>query len=272
VTSSLIRGLNELGYTYKLNPHKNFISFSDTVWVNESIDALRWAISHKPKDGRLIVGPNLVITPNDYGGIITSKAIDVILQPSLWTKQFLTSLEPSLEKKIKIWPAGVEIPKESTLQKTIDVLIYSKSKMSHNLLETIYDSLRQEHLRYEILEYGKFKQRTYFEKLNATKMLIYLSHSESQGLALQEAWSRNVPTLVFNRGYYEYNGNHFVNDYISAPYLTKETGMFFNEETFTTIFKLFINNLDTFTPKEYVSENLSDAVCAKKFLTIIEQV
>jgi hypothetical protein len=48
--------------------------------------------------------------------------------------------------------------------------------------------------------------------------------------------------------------------------------MFFNEETFTTIFKLFINNLDTFTPKEYVSENLSDAVCAKKFLTIIEQV
>jgi hypothetical protein len=269
VTSSLIRGLNELGYKYKHNPDVHSISIDDTVWVNESIDALTWAIKNKHMYKKLVVGPNLVITPKDHNAIITNDAIDIILQPSLWTKQFLLSFEPRLEHKIKLWPAGVEIPKESTLQKTIDVLIYSKNKMKYKLLETICNELKQKQLTYTILEYGSFKQATYFKKLNEAKMLIYLSNSESQGLALQEAWARDIPTLVFNRGYYEYKGNHFVNEHISAPYLNNMTGTFFNEETFSTQFPFFLNNLDRFTPKKYVEQNLSDRVCAEKFLDTV---
>jgi hypothetical protein len=234
-----------------------------------AVYAFTWAIKNKHMYKKLVVGPNLVITPKDHNAIITNDAIDIILQPSLWTKQFLLSFEPRLEHKIKLWPAGVEIPKESTLQKTIDVLIYSKNKMKYKLLETICNELKQKQLTYTILEYGSFKQATYFKKLNEAKMLIYLSNSESQGLALQEAWARDIPTLVFNRGYYEYKGNHFVNEHISAPYLNNMTGTFFNEETFSTQFPFFLNNLDRFTPKKYVEQNLSDRVCAEKFLDTV---
>lgn len=272
VTASVIRGLEELSAPYTLNPAKEKILPTDTVWINESLEALRWVLASPHKNNPLLVGPNLVITPLDHHEIICDPAIDVILQPSDWTKDFMLSLKPILENKVVIWPAGVHIPERILVKKTIDVLIYSKNKGEDNILERVVSLCRERHLSFEIIVYGTFKQSEYFEKLDRAKMLVYISNSESQGLALQEAWAHNIPTLVFNRGYYNYKNHYFDNVKISAPYLSEQTGIFFNTVTLESTFSHFLQNLYVFTPREWVSHNLSDRICAQKFLDIISNM
>lgn len=268
VTKSLLRGFDNLNVPYTLNPSSSSFKEKNIFLVNESVEALKWVIRHKKEGDTIITLPNIVITPLDHNEIICNKKIDIILQPSDWTKNFLSSIKPGLESKIKIWPSGVEVPVVSDCNKTIDVLIYNKNSVDEITVEKIELFLQKKDLRYEIITYGHFMQADYFKKLEKTKMMIYLSHSESQGLSLQEAWVRNVPTLVYNRGYYDYNGHTFFDPKISAPYLSEQTGVFFKDNFEEEFLKTWLS-LENFTPRKYVTETLSDEVCAKKFLKII---
>jgi hypothetical protein len=54
--------------------------------------------------------------------------------------------------------------------------------------------------------------------------MIYFSSTESQGIAMQEAWSYDVPTLVYSQPYYFIKNKRF--NASSSPYLTKYCGFF----------------------------------------------
>lgn len=272
VTASLLRGLNELGFAYKLNPKIREIGAHDTLWINESLDALGWAIHFKGKENTLIVGPNLVITPLDHKEILCDKAIDIILQPSAWTKDFMIMVKPELKDKLRIWPAGVALAETKNIGKSIDMLVYTKNNAEKKLLDRIILSLKERKLAFDIIDYGAFKQRDYFDKLERSRSLLYLSNSESQGLAIQEAWARNVPTLVFDSGYFNYKQYHYPYEKISAPYLNDQNGMFFTADNFDEIFAQFWNKLAAFAPRAYVEKNLSDRVCAERFLDIMNSI
>ncbi len=269
VTESIIRGLNELNYEYKLNPNTKEINSGDVIWVNESIEALKWAINFKKETQKLVAGPNLVIFPTDENEVLCGKNIDIILQPSAWTKDLMSSIKPELEKKIKIWPAGVFVPNKTNIIKDINVLIYTKNNSKKELLEKIKNKLKEDNKKVETIDYGTFKQKEYFDLLERSEMMIYIANSESQGLALQEAWARNIPTLVFDKEKFEHNGKTFKYEKISAPYLNEESGMFFKENDFIEKYNEFISKINSFKPKEYVINNLSDKVCTQKFLEII---
>lgn len=270
VTASLCRGLDEIKYEYKLNPPTTEITENDIVWVNESIEALRFAIKLKGgKNYRLIAGPNLIIVPEQSNGIISSAKIDIILQPSDWTKNFMASLKPDLDDKIKVWPAGVAMPILNESLKTNGLLVYLKDSRAERLLPEIRSSLQRQNRSFEIIKYNKFQQSEYFAKLGKSRALIYLGNSESQGLALQEAWARNIPTLVLNKEYFEYKKYKFPAEKISAPYLNDQNGIFFDTNNFEEKFLEFWSKLTSFQPREYVLNNLSDKICAQKFLAII---
>jgi hypothetical protein len=49
VNASLIRGLNEIGYDYKLNDTHPVLDDQAALFINDSVDALRWAINLKKK-------------------------------------------------------------------------------------------------------------------------------------------------------------------------------------------------------------------------------
>jgi hypothetical protein len=89
-------------------------------------------------------------------------------------------------------------------------------------------------------------------------------------MALQEAWARNVPTFVWNKGYVICNDIKFYGK-ISAPYLTEKTGAFFKDFTeFKDKLPRFIDSLENFRPAEYCKENLSIERSAKIYTDIIE--
>ncbi|PIT88169.1 MAG: hypothetical protein COU29_04120 [Candidatus Magasanikbacteria bacterium CG10_big_fil_rev_8_21_14_0_10_36_32] len=270
VTESLLRGLRELNYIYKYNVNAAEIEKDDTIYINESVATLKWAINAKKqgKIKRLITGPNITVAPDDQGGIMLDQNIDLILFPSQWTKNFWLLTNPELAEKIKIWPAGVVLPSKTDEEKKY-FIVYQKNA-SDSLLKSIVENLIGQNIQFKMINYGNYKQEDYFKLLNGSRGMIYLSESESQGLALQEAWAHNVPTLVWNRGYVEQKQRRFEGKKISAPYLTEQAGMFFvGQADFNDTLEQFISKLVNFVPREYIMNNLTDKICAENFLKLI---
>jgi len=272
VLESLMRGFDVLDVDYQLNPKTKDIS--DIVCVISNVDALKWAIKAK-KQGqikKIIAGPNIIITPEDAGHILLDETIDLIIVPSQWIKDFYASFKPGFGEKIRIWAAGVEVCPESN-EKRKGCLIYKKN-VDEKLFNFIVKYLKSQDIDYRIIKYGKYKKEKYFELLNKVEFMIYLQEVESEGIALLEAWIRNVPTLVWNKGYFEYKKvRKKVFGNISAPYLTEECGMFFRgKEDFKGKFEFFIKNLFNFRPKEYVSRNFIDEISAQNYLRFVKEI
>jgi len=270
VLESLIRGFDILNIDYQLNPKTKDIS--DIVCVISGADALKWAVEAKKqgKIKKIIAGPNIAVTPEDAGGILLDEAIDLVIVPSQWVKDFYSSFKTGFNKKIRVWPAGVKIYPESK-QERKGCLIYKKS-IDEELFDFIIQYLKSQNIDYKVIKYRKYKKEKYFKLLNKVKFAIFLSESESQGLALQEAWARNIPTLVWNRGYWQYKQYKWQGS-SSAPYLNDGCGMFFEDrDDFENKLNIFIKNLPNFKPREYSLENFTDKVSAQNYLKIINEI
>jgi hypothetical protein len=269
VLDSLVRGFQGLGVEYNLNPKEELIS--GAVGVLSDVGALKWAIEAK-ENGRInkiVAGPNIVISPKDEGEIIQNLVIDVVLAPSQWVKDFWLSIAPALESKIRIWAAGVEIPKEVKTERR-GCLVYKK-KVNEDLFQKVISELEHRKILYKVINWGSYKQSEYFELLENSKFMIYLQESESQGIALAEAWARNVPTLVWDKGHWERYGYRWEAKGISAPYLTGECGMFFEgENDFVDKLDKFSGGLSKYRPREYVLNNFSDKIASNNYLKIIQ--
>jgi glycosyltransferase involved in cell wall biosynthesis len=157
----------------------------------------------------------------------------------------------------------------SLQKKDIDFLVYNK--IGDNLLfSSILEYLSVNQYNFKVLVYGKFEQKTYFSLLERSKYLIYLSESESQGLAMFEAWARDVPILAWERGFCQV-GKYFQTGLTTTAYLTPETGMRFKDfVNFKAVFAEFVQT--KFTPKAYAVANFSDQVCARKYLDIVNEI
>lgn len=265
VQRSLFSGLNELGAHWRVNARvKNQFN---RVGVLADLKTLLWAIEQKRtgKIKHILAGPNIVVNALSNNNIIQDPAIDIILVPSQWVYDLYVSEAPSIRQKLRIWAAGVHVPRPSDLQKKIDFLIFKK-KDNLGMSNRIAEYLQKRGYTVRILIYGTFKQSEYWRLLDRSKYMIYLSESESQGLAMAEAWARNVPTLVWERGFWAYEGYYWKGN-TASPYVTEKNGMRFKDyEEFIEVLPIFMST--PFTPKEYVRRELSDKVSAKKYLTI----
>jgi hypothetical protein len=93
---------------------------------------------------------------------------------------------------------------------------------------------------------------------------------ESQGIAWAEAWATDVPTFLWENNQHLYNGRKYT--CTTAPYLNNQNGVFFNDlEDFKHKIKSWINNDYNLTPRKWCVENMSDEVCAKNLINIINQ-
>ncbi|MBU0579716.1 MAG: hypothetical protein KKA19_00945 [Candidatus Margulisbacteria bacterium] len=264
VANSLIRGFKLLAVPYQFNYITN--KSKSFVYVISGSDTLKWAIKEKEKGHikYLATGPNIVILPNEEKKILLNKNIDKIILPSLWTKDLFFKLCPELKNKdVIIWPAGVDIPKKINIKRNIDFLVLDKRKESR-LLANVRSALKAKSVNYRVITYGKFSQKKYYTLLNNSKYLICLGRTESQGLALFEAWAYNVPTIVYEEKTFNYK-NITWDRASAAPYLHEKCGIFFK-----TDFKAALDKLanKSFSPRAYCLKNYSDEIMTKQFLEI----
>lgn len=279
VLKSLINGFNRLNVKYNFNP-KKIKEIGKTLIVLSNIEALKQAIELKKnkKIKKLLAGPNLVVLPSENKDLICSKYIDTYLVNSEWTKKMYVKDAPELKNKIAIWPAGVDTNYWRPGKKKKDfVLVYIKSTAKKIVKETV-NLLKENNFVVKTIKYNEYRPDEYLRFLQKSKFAVFFSGSESQGIALFEAWSCNVPTLVWDKGYVvislseKEKGERVPAS--SAPYLTEKTGLFFkNISEFKTVLEKFRKKLEKefFQPRNYVINNYTDILSAKILLKIFQK-
>lgn len=270
VFEGLIRGLKTAKIPFNVDPFPS--KLANTVHVLSNPVALAYAINLK-KTGRikrLIAGPNITVLPTEHGKILCSEHIDKILVPSQWTKEAYIMSESSLLPKIETWPVGVEIPQITQTKTKNDLIVFIK-KVDEEILSAVLNELKERRLSFKKITYGSFTRKQYMRALQSSRGMIYLQEVESQGLALQEAWSYNIPTLVWNKGFFKYPGTDIkVEGKVSAPYLTDAAGIFFKDkDNLTGKLDIFLNSLKNYSPRDYCVKNLSDEASIKIYAKVL---
>lgn len=278
VLRSLFVGLDSLGVSYMHNPNRE-IDISDTVVVISNASRLQKAIQLK-KDGKiktLLAGPNLMVRSNELNHIAASPEIDCYLVNSIWTKVAYIEDEPSLASRIAIWPSGVDInfwvPEKNARERLAEkhVLVYVKGA-PQELVRSVEQCLGRYGWAITRITYGSFDHASYKNALAKSTFAVFLGGPESQGLAFVEAWSMDVPTLVYDMRKAFISGKKY-STVSYCPYLSAATGIDWRElDEFEGLVKAMPNCLDIFSPRQWVLENMSDEVCSKHLLEIIDSV
>lgn len=278
VTRSIARGMRKLQVKFVLDPER-LSEVSLTCHVISNLAALKQAILLKRRGQirRLVAGPNLVVLPSDAPELMSAPEIDLMLVNSPWTHDLYVDEMPALLGRTAIWPAGIDAefwkPAPSAATRK-DVLIYVKSVRCQELIGRCRDILDQERIVHRTIEYGHYSPHEYRQALASSAFAVFFSDFESQGLALAEAWSMDVPTLVWDPGYFEfYHSTARAKGWAtsSSPYLTRKTG-----ERFSTPVEMeskiaaLLTQPRAFAPRSWVLGSLTEEICAQHLLSLIQ--
>ena len=190
-----------------------------------------------------------------------------------------------LSLESKSIPFAVDIEKFSPKQseKKYDCFVYFKNRNLADLA-FIEEELKERNLHYTVLHYGHYKEDDYLEIIHNSRFGIWVGGSESQGFALEESLSCNVPLLVWNCTnmfqVYDSNNKLVMESYIgkcilkctSIPYWDSRCGLVFTEkaEFSNTLTRMLTDYLE-FEPRNFILETLSPEVCVERLLKEIEK-
>ncbi len=275
VIRSVTQGLTSLGISFNVNPTE-LTDLAPTVVILSDLDNVKKAIEWKQTGyiKHILAGPNLTFRASAHDHLLASSEIDVVLVASDWVRINFIEDDARLDNKIKVWYAGVnenywQPPTKKRFIK--NVLIYAKYADAH-LITQIQKLLKHYGWHPVLLNYGYYSQQQYFSVLADCRFAIFLSRSESQGISLAEAWSMNVPTLVWNPQDYVDYGKRF-KPVSSCPYLTHDTGLEWKSlSDLENHLKTLKKRLPSFTPRAWILEHMTDVRSALLLLDIIEKI
>jgi hypothetical protein len=199
-----LRGLKwmckELSLSSHLIKSKSEIDTYKGYWLVLSMNEL---VPNTFANKLVISGPHLL--PHD---IIQSSINDLCIWNALndWVKNLFISVNPNLKCICAPFPIPYNLPDltpNQDIEKT-DILIYFKQRPYELLTncKIIVDNLLTQS-KYakdliRVFEYGKYDYETWTESLKRSKFVIFLIASESQGFAVQEAMSLDVPIIMWD--------------------------------------------------------------------------
>lgn len=275
VTQSFLSGLNELQVPYNFNPPINQIG--EVVWVLSNPSALAEVIELK-RIGRIkyiLAGPNLVVTANENNKILTSNAIDYVIVPSNEIQTFYRQDEPSLTNHLRTWYAGVDhrywSPINGSKTNKNTVLIYWKTE-PQELCMQIQNILHKYGWKTEIIKYGSYDPEEYKELLDRSHFAVFISRSESQGLALAEAWSMDVPVLAWNPQLWQAKGRE--SSLISScPYMNEAVGKPFKTVSdFEHLLQNITTTLSYCQPRQWILDYMTNVISSKLAVDLINSL
>jgi glycosyltransferase involved in cell wall biosynthesis len=272
---SVVEGLHAIHADFNFNPRR----FSDVARIvyAPANEALQQAIELK-RHGTiryLVAGPVNALFADECGGILLEPEIDRVIVPSKWTMDLYEGY-PALVAKSRVCPCGVDEevwrPSGRTKERTAVVYWKSGDERFCEGVEAVVRRCGLEPVRVSSKhgEHGMFKPEAYRDALDRAMAAVFLSTFETQGIALAEAWSMNVPTVVWDpQALAEWRSRSF-RSRSSAPYLSGETGRAFRaiDELEETLGRT-LDSLASFQPRAWVLRHMTDAVCARQLYELI---
>ena len=155
------------------------------------------------------------------------------------------------------------------------IFIYFKRRNPNELSE-LTNFCKKKNIIPIVFDYvRKYEEEDYLDCLKNAKFGIVLDAHESQGFAIEEALSCNVPLLVWNvkTMNQEYLSGYREISCTSIPYWDERCGeIFYNSSELEEIFNKFASNLHVYEPRKYIEENLSVEKCGKKLEILIKDI
>jgi glycosyltransferase involved in cell wall biosynthesis len=152
------------------------------------------------------------------------------------------------------------------------VFVYYKQRNNEEL-QFVTNFLNYNNIDYTIFTYGSYSENYYLSFLHESKYGIWIGRHESQGFALEEALSCNVPLFVWDvKSMNQEVGQNYPNIYGTAiPYWDNRCGeYFYDKNEFLQKFQLFILKLHDYSPRHYIIDNLSMDKCDELFRHVVE--
>lgn len=262
VTRSLLAGLSKQDAVSWSHIENYTGQRATTIHVVHNPRAARVAIEAKRKGlcDRLIVGPAIVVDVHDSDNILLSQEIDAVIVASDLVRDIFEAAEPLLVGRVQVWPAGVdpEYWKPAAAERR-KVLIYDKRRPVDS--DAIDGFLRSAGLDTIVLRYGSYALSDYKAALNEAFACVVLGGSESQGIALAEAWAMNVPTFVSRYDFDKATQTRCS----AAPNLTDQTGAFWDDEDQLAS---LLTDVSRYRPRQWIMENGTDRLSAEALIRI----
>lgn len=261
----------------------NYLKIEYTYGSEDKIDDDKYKIIYNPcnainvnnyKNKFFIFGPHFSVFPDEKLNLIDFKSDNhIYIMPSKWTIELWYNIKPDIKIDIKLFPFPVNTVKFDEIKKDKDnVMIYYKGR-NQKELDFVVNFLKNKNINYTIFSYtNKYNEEDFINYLHNCRYAIIVDAHESQGFAVEEIMACNVPLLVWNVKYLsqEFGCNYPDYPATSIPYWDNSCGEYFYEETeLEEKFTVFINNLDNYTPRQFILDNLSVEKCAVLFKELI---
>lgn len=266
VTRSLVEGLRRIGASFNYNP-RTLGHLAETVVVLAGVRTLRQAVRLK-QAGRikcLFAGPNIVVFASDHDCLLAAPEVDCAIANSELVLEHYVEDCPSLRRRSFIWPAGVDTdfwrPADGAERRRI--LVFEKQNVGPvGPVDPYVAHLRGAGYQVSVIQYGQYTHTEYRELLRDSQLMVGFVTNESQGIAWAEAWSMDVPTMIWKNTEATYLGRSYRCS--TAPYLNDRNGLFFDDlADFKEKFALWERTRSEFTPRDWTLANMSDEVTAR---------
>lgn len=251
VILNLKESLNECGIEYSVN---------DTLYEKNLL--LHYDLNGHKKHEKLdhdscFIGPQIWPFDN-YGKFLVDNPqyYNQLIVPSKWVKDLLLLKFGVSESKVSVWPVGI---KESNLNRNIkyDCLLYSKRRDVSEVSKAI-DFLESKKLSYNIISYGAYSESDFELMTCQSRFCFLVNGSESQGIAVQEMMSSNIPLFVWDVSEWVDQGEEYKVPCTSVPYWDVTCGeKFYHENEMEETFSKFYDRISSYNPREFVEKNLS---------------
>lgn len=238
---------------YKINFNDNVIDDYDIIYSTEIIDNTKnpdkfFIFDHKSFDNKNIQG-------NNY----------TIIQFSKWMKDYLKLYNDKLE--IDILPLPIDVEKYQSNNKKLDkTFIYFKNR-NIDELKYLTTFLENKNINFKLFDHKNYNKNEFLNYLQESKYGIILSDYEKKNIDIEEYMVSNIPLLVW-----DINSSDQHKFHTSIPYWDNSCGeYFYKKEELEQTYNKFINELDSYKPRNFISNNLNLQICVDKFKQIVEQ-
>ena len=256
VLGYLILGLSKLKANYKINE----VGDSNIVLQNHKI------IYESKKIENLLLGPNVFDLPNDNRIAMNYENYKSLIVASDWVKNLYKRWIP--EGKISVWNVGIDYNTyhRKNLEIKYDFLIYHKRRSTSDL-NLVLGFLEKHRKTYKVLSYGNYPDSDFVDIVSMCKYGLVIDNSETQGIAIQEMMSCNLPLLVWDIKKWNDRGEDLAIEATSVPYFDNTCGeIFYSIDELENSYCKFINSY--YEPRKYILKNCNYITQADKLLKL----
>jgi hypothetical protein len=206
---------------------------------------------------------------------LSNKSPTTYLVPSAWFGHWISQGLPFLNagKRLAIWGGGVNTDRFAPLLRPVswrhDFFIYFKSQ-NWDHLRSVHEYLFHNYFKLHgpTLTYYFYSTEELLETARNARCCIYVGCVETQGLASLEIMSCDCPLFVLDTTEYHHEGRGMTG-VTTVPCWDSMCGMKSSVANMSRDFPVFMERLETYTPRTFVEREYSWKASAGKLLQLI---